>query len=129
MGGRSRTIHARWPGGRARRRREYERNGIPRSHLRASEAEGRKTNLSDCAKAYVPNPNGRWGFVFQAVIADALLPILDHARDRDTFFSDVLHGYGNGLGCPCRIERLDEYTSGLLTLSQYVDEVAGATLA
>jgi hypothetical protein len=51
-------------------RREYERDGIPRSHLRACEAEGRKTNLPDCAKIYIPNPNGRWGFVFQAVIAD-----------------------------------------------------------
>lgn len=34
------------------------------------EAEGRKNNLPDCAKAYVPNPNGKWGFVFQAAIAD-----------------------------------------------------------
>lgn len=40
-------------------RREYERNGIPRSHLRLCEPEGRKTNLPDCAKVYVPNPRGQ----------------------------------------------------------------------
>jgi hypothetical protein len=51
-------------------RREYEHNGVPRSHLRPCEAEGRKTNLPDCAKVYVPTPNGRWGFVFQVAIAD-----------------------------------------------------------
>lgn len=51
-------------------RREYERNGIPRSHLRPCEPEGRKTNLPDCAKVYVPHPNGKWGFVFQATVAD-----------------------------------------------------------
>ncbi len=46
-------------------RRDYEANGIPRSHLRPCEAEGRDgTNLPQCFKAYLPQPDGRFGMVF-----------------------------------------------------------------
>jgi hypothetical protein len=49
--------------------------------------------------------------------------------DCDTFFSDVLHGHANGVGSPLRIERLEKYISGSLTLSECVHEVTSATLA
>jgi hypothetical protein len=46
-------------------RRNYEPNGIPVSHLKACEPEGRDgTSLPDCVKAYLPQPNGRFGMVF-----------------------------------------------------------------
>jgi hypothetical protein len=46
-------------------RREYERAGVPRSQLRPCEADGRDgTNLPDCAKVYLPQPDGRFGMVF-----------------------------------------------------------------
>ena len=52
-------------------RRHYERNGVPRSHLRPCQVEGRDgTKLPDCAKVYVPHPNGRWGIVFKFTIID-----------------------------------------------------------
>jgi hypothetical protein len=46
-------------------RRDYEPNGIPRSHLRPCDEEGRDgTNLPQCFKVYVPHPDGRFGMVF-----------------------------------------------------------------
>ena len=52
-------------------RHDYEQNGIPQSHLRPCEPEGRTgINLPDCAKVYVPHPNGRWGIVFRAILLD-----------------------------------------------------------
>jgi len=50
-------------------RRSYEADGIPRSHLRPCEGEGRTgIDLPDCAKVYVPDPYGKWGIVFQMVV-------------------------------------------------------------
>jgi len=46
-------------------RGDYEPNGIPRSHLKPCEAEGRDgTNLPQCFKVYLPPPDGRFGMVF-----------------------------------------------------------------
>jgi hypothetical protein len=46
-------------------RRNYDNSGIPRSQLRPCEADGRDgTNLPDCAKVYLPPPDGRFGMVF-----------------------------------------------------------------
>jgi len=50
-------------------RTNYERAGIPRSHLRPCDIEGRDgTRLPDCYKVRVPHPNGRWGMVFKAQV-------------------------------------------------------------
>ncbi len=55
-------------------RRDYEPNGIPRSHLKPCEAEGRDgTELPQCFKVYVPRPDGRFGMVFKAVLIDGRL--------------------------------------------------------
>lgn len=52
-------------------RRDYERDGVPRLRLKPCEAEGRDgTNLLDCAKVYVPHPDGRWGIVFKVIVND-----------------------------------------------------------
>ena len=52
-------------------KRDYERSGVPREQLRRCEPEGRDgTKLPDCAKSYVPNPNGKWGLVFKIVVVD-----------------------------------------------------------
>lgn len=46
-------------------RRDYQPNGIPRSHLKPCEAQGSDgTNLPDCVKGYLPQPNGKFGMVF-----------------------------------------------------------------
>jgi hypothetical protein len=46
-------------------RRDYEPDGVSRSHLKACEPEGRDgTNLPDCAKLYLPPPDGKFGMVF-----------------------------------------------------------------
>jgi hypothetical protein len=46
-------------------RRDYERDGIPVSHLKPCETEGRDgTSLPDCAKVYLPYPDGHFGMVF-----------------------------------------------------------------
>jgi hypothetical protein len=46
-------------------RRSYEPDGIPRSHLKPCEALGGDgTSLPDCAKIYLPRPDGRFGMVF-----------------------------------------------------------------
>jgi hypothetical protein len=50
-------------------RREYERDGIPQSHLKACEPEGRDgTKLPDSVKVYLPHPDGPWGMVFKIVV-------------------------------------------------------------
>jgi hypothetical protein len=49
-------------------RDEYERNGVPFSHLRPVDEHGRDgTLLPDCVKVYLPYPDGRFGMLFQAV--------------------------------------------------------------
>jgi hypothetical protein len=46
-------------------RRDYELRGVPVSHLKACEAEGSDgTRLPDCLKAYIPQPDGKFGMVF-----------------------------------------------------------------
>jgi hypothetical protein len=43
----------------------YEPSGIPRSHLKPCDEEGRDgTSLPQCFKVYLPRPNGRFGMVF-----------------------------------------------------------------
>lgn len=52
-------------------RRDYAAGGVPRKYLRPCDAEGRDgTELTQCLKAYVPPPAGRFGMVFKFVIAD-----------------------------------------------------------
>ena len=52
-------------------RADYERNGVPVSNLKPCEYEGRDaTNLPDCAKVYVPYPDGKWGMVFKVIVND-----------------------------------------------------------
>lgn len=52
-------------------RREYERDGIPRSHLMPCESEGRDgTELQQCFKTYIPQAGGQWGMVFKAQVID-----------------------------------------------------------
>ncbi len=47
-------------------RHDYDAKGIPLSHLRPAEAEGSDgTCLTNCAKVYLPQPNGRFGMVFK----------------------------------------------------------------
>lgn len=50
-------------------RKELKRKGgIPRSRLKACQAEGRDgTMLGGCVKTYIPWPDGRFGAVFVAV--------------------------------------------------------------
>ncbi len=55
-------------------RRCYETDGIPRSHLKPCEPEGRDgTRLPGCFKVYVSRPNGPWGVVFKAAFIDGRL--------------------------------------------------------
>jgi hypothetical protein len=55
-------------------RRDYEADGIPASHLKPCDEEGRDgNNLPQCVKAYLPQPNGRFGIVFEAVRIDRRL--------------------------------------------------------
>jgi hypothetical protein len=55
-------------------RREYERDDAPVSHLKPCEPEGRDgNNLENCVKAYVPQPNGPFGMVFEIVKIDGRL--------------------------------------------------------
>jgi hypothetical protein len=57
-------------------RRDYEADGVPRSHLKLCEQEGRDgTNLPQCFKVYAPYPNGRFGIVF-TIDGDADKPTL-----------------------------------------------------
>ncbi len=51
--------------------RDYEPEGIPHSHLKHCEAEGRDgTSLPRCFKVYIPQPNGKFGMVFKVVLID-----------------------------------------------------------
>lgn len=53
---------------RAFRKTLRREGGIPRSKLRACQAEGRDgTRLPGCVKTYIPWPDGRFGAVFVAV--------------------------------------------------------------
>ena len=46
-------------------RGDYEPDGVPRSHLKPCEEEGRDgTNLPRCFKVYLPQPAGPFGMVF-----------------------------------------------------------------
>jgi hypothetical protein len=57
-------------------RRDYEANGVPRSHLKLCEEEGHDgTNLPQCFKVYIPHPSGRFGIVF-AIDGEADKPTL-----------------------------------------------------
>lgn len=50
------------------RREIIKQGGLPKSRLKACDAEGRDgTNLAGCVKTYVPWPNGRFGMVFVPV--------------------------------------------------------------
>ena len=49
-------------------RDSYGQGGIPFTHLRRIEEQGRDgTVLPDCAKVYLPLPAGRFGMVFRAI--------------------------------------------------------------
>lgn len=50
-------------------RRDIKRaGGLPLSHLKGCQSEGRDgTNLAGCVKTYVPWPEGRYGLVLTAV--------------------------------------------------------------
>ena len=50
--------------------RDYEANGIPRSHLRPCEGEGRDGTMLPDYKVRVPHPDGKWGIVFKSIILD-----------------------------------------------------------
>lgn len=40
-------------------------NGVPRSHLKRCDDEGRDgTHLPHCFKVYLPQPDGRFGMIF-----------------------------------------------------------------
>lgn len=52
-------------------RQRYERDGIPVEHLRRVEEHGQDgTMLSNCAKVYLPHPDGRFGMVFRAIMVE-----------------------------------------------------------
>jgi hypothetical protein len=52
-------------------KRDYERDGIPRSRLRPCDAEGRDgTKLPQCLKVYLPPLFGRFGMVFRFVMTE-----------------------------------------------------------
>jgi hypothetical protein len=58
-------------------RREYERNGIPVEQLRRVAEQGHdQTILPDCAKVYLPPPNGRFGMVFMLKFEPSGRPVL-----------------------------------------------------
>jgi hypothetical protein len=50
-------------------RRDIDKaGGLPLSHLKGCQSEGRDgTSLAGCVKTYVPWPDGRYGLVFNAV--------------------------------------------------------------
>jgi hypothetical protein len=55
-------------------RRDYEADGVPFSHLRSVDEHGRNgTTLPNCAKVYLPQPNGRFGMVFKLVTIEGKL--------------------------------------------------------
>jgi hypothetical protein len=58
-------------------RREYERSGIPIQQLRRVAEHGRDhTILPDCAKVYLPPPNGHFGMIFMLKFEPNGRPVL-----------------------------------------------------
>jgi len=58
-------------------RRGYERSGIPIEQLRRVAEHGRDhTILPDCAKVYLPPPNGRFGMIFMLKFEPNGRPVL-----------------------------------------------------
>jgi hypothetical protein len=58
-------------------RRAYERKGVPIEQLRRVAEHGHdQTNLPDCAKVYLPQPNGRFGMVFMLKFEPDGRPVL-----------------------------------------------------
>jgi hypothetical protein len=52
-------------------RAEYERDGIPFGQARRIQEHGDDgTVLPNCAKVYLPQPAGRFGMVFRAIVID-----------------------------------------------------------
>lgn len=50
---------------------DFESDGIPAAWLKRCQADHRDgTDLPGCVKAYIPPPDGQWGAVFTADIAD-----------------------------------------------------------
>jgi hypothetical protein len=71
-------------------RRAYQRAGIPIEQLRRVAAHGDDhTRLPDCAKIYLPSPNGRFGMIFmlkfepdgRPVLAFLAFGVRHHPRD------------------------------------------------
>jgi hypothetical protein len=53
------------------------KNGLDPARLKRCEAEGRDgTKLPNCAKIYIPEPDGPWGMVFELRVNDARRPYL-----------------------------------------------------
>lgn len=49
----------------------FVRDGVPAAWLKRCQGEHRDgTDLSGCVKVYIPPPDGRWGAVFVADLAD-----------------------------------------------------------
>jgi hypothetical protein len=58
-------------------RRDYERKGVPIEQLRRVAEHGDDhTNLPDCAKVYLPQPDGRFGMVFMLKFEPNGRPVL-----------------------------------------------------
>jgi hypothetical protein len=58
-------------------RRNYERSGIPIAQLRRVAEHGRnRTELPDCAKVYLPPPDGRFGMIFMLKFGADGRPVL-----------------------------------------------------
>jgi hypothetical protein len=58
-------------------RRDYEKNGVPIERLRrVAKHGGDHTNLPDCAKVYLPPPDGRFGMVFMLKFEPNGRPVL-----------------------------------------------------
>lgn len=58
-------------------RRDYERSGIPIEQLRRVAEHGHDhTILPDCAKVYLPPPNGRFGMIFMLKFEPNGRPVL-----------------------------------------------------
>jgi hypothetical protein len=60
-------------------RREYARIGIPIAQLRRVAEHGRDhTELLDCAKVYLPSPDGRFGMIFMLKLDADGRPVLTY---------------------------------------------------
>jgi hypothetical protein len=58
-------------------RRSYEQKGVPIEQLRRVAEHGDDhTNLPDCAKVYLPSPNGHFGMVFMLKFEPNGRPVL-----------------------------------------------------